>query len=121
MRRSRRVFDLLVMDKRYACTGFFALGLAACTTPSQPALNGDKKVVFNTPFGYNHPLFVTPATTEHPAYVLCNGERCAYLDEDGRYTQMSEKERDAYRLGLRLAETRNAHGAGVDRPATSQD
>jgi len=61
----------------------------------------------STGFGF---LLATPATTEYPPYVVCNGERCGLRDKDGNITQMSREERNNYRLGIELAEER-ARGA----------
>lgn len=58
----------------------------------------------STGFGF---LFATPATTEYPPYVVCNGDRCGLRDKDGNITQMSKEERNNYRLGIELAEERS--------------
>lgn len=59
--------------------------------------------MFHNPYGYS-PFLVTNATTEHPPYIICNGEHCAYLDRNGNYTRMSKNERRDWRERIRLAE-----------------
>lgn len=79
------------------------IALGACASNSDNlALNGQRSV-FHNPYGVGL-IFPTPATTEHPPYVICNGDRCALLDENGNFTQMSDNERRSWRLGLQLAE-----------------
>jgi len=77
--------------------------LNACAAGTDGNQFPGQRGVFHNPYGYG-PLFQTPATTEHPPYVICNGRRCALLDEDGNYTQMSDEERRDWRDRIRLAE-----------------
>lgn len=79
------------------------LGLSACASNTGDRGLGGPRGVFHNPYGYG-PIFETPATTEHPPYVICNGRRCALLDDDGNYTQMSDEERRAWRDRVRMAE-----------------
>lgn len=89
------------VSRRVALVGAGLMLLGGCASHS----DRDRGGVFHDPFGVGL-VFLTPATTEYPPYVICNGDRCGLLDKDGRFTQMSDEERNNYRLGIELAEER---------------
>ena len=83
---------------RFTAIGLTLIALSACASTSERA-----ELDPSTGFGF---LFATPATTQYPPYVVCNGDRCGLRDKDGNITQMSKEERNNYRLGIELAEER---------------
>ena len=89
-----------------------SLILAACVSGPEPG----ERTVFHNPYGAIGLAFPTPATTEHPPYVVCNGDRCGYRDKNGNWTQMSDDERRAYRMGIRLAEQNRRFNEGQRFP-----
>ncbi|MEO1729889.1 MAG: hypothetical protein AAFR64_04045 [Pseudomonadota bacterium] len=83
---------------RFTAIGLALIALSACASTSE-----GNELDPSAGFGF---LFATPATTEYPPYVVCNGDRCGLRDKDGNITQMSKEERNNYRLGIELAEER---------------
>ena len=72
--------------------------------------------MFHNPYADIGLILATPATTEHPPYIVCNGDRCGYRDEDGNWTRMSDDERRAYRMGIRLAQENRRFNEGERFP-----
>ncbi|MEL6737576.1 MAG: hypothetical protein AAFO28_01495 [Pseudomonadota bacterium] len=90
--------------------GMALILLSACASnPTRAELDPSTGIGF---------LLATPATTEYPPYVVCNGDRCGLRDKDGNITQMSKEERNNYRLGIELAEerARNSESAHLTPP-----
>lgn len=96
------------MTRRVALLVLLPLTVAGCVSGPEPG----ERTVFHNPYAGIGLAFPTPATTEHPPYIVCNGDRCGYRDRDGNWTQMSEDERRAYRMGIRLAEQNRRFNEG---------
>lgn len=96
---------------RAAALAVMPFALAGCASGGEQRGLDAQRGVFHNPYG--HPaFFVTNATTEHPPYIICNGDRCVYLDSDGDYTRMSDDERRDWRARIRLSEQNRRQNEG---------
>ncbi len=91
------------MVERFVLAGFMVLIVAGCSSGQEETGWPGQRTAFYNPYGAG-PLVLTNPTTEHPPYMICRGDRCFYLDDDGHFTQMSAEERRSLSLGLRLSD-----------------
>ena len=101
---------------RFACAIVLLFpALIACSSASDRTGLSGQRSVFHNPYGYS-PFIVTNASTRHPPYMICNGSRCFYIDENGNFTRMSDDERRDWRARMRMAEQNRRFNEGENFP-----
>jgi hypothetical protein len=91
------------MVKRAVIAGFLGIVTTGCASGQDKEGWPGQRSPFRSPYGHS-PVLLTNPTTQHPPYVICNADRCFYLDDDGNFTRMSKEERRSLSLGVRLSE-----------------
>lgn len=91
--------------------------LGACANGPEKTDLSAQRSLFESPYA-NQQIAQTrlDPDTDHPAYVICNGDRCAVLDENGLFMRMSREERRAWRARIRFAEQNRRQNEGMFPP-----